>query len=92
MISWIFGSGKKGERGIVGEAAHRGYLDRHPYKEYEKPDLEAAKWVHSFIYSFTHLLIYVLLIYSFMFYSFTHIFIYSFTHLFIYSFIYLLIY
>jgi len=37
------GAGKKGERGIVGEAAHRGYLDRHPYKEYEKPDLEAAK-------------------------------------------------
>ena len=34
--------GKKGERGIVGEAVHRGYLDRHPYREYEKDDLEYA--------------------------------------------------
>jgi len=33
---------KKGERGIVGEAVHRGYLDRHPYREYEKDDLEYA--------------------------------------------------
>jgi len=37
-------SGKKAaERGIVGEAAHRAYLDRHPYREYEKEDLEKAK-------------------------------------------------
>ena len=36
-------SGKKAERGIVGEAAHRGYLDRHPYKEYQPEDLAVAK-------------------------------------------------
>ena len=36
-------SGKKGERGIVGEAVHRGYLDRHPYREYEQEDLQQAK-------------------------------------------------
>lgn len=35
--------GKKGERGIVGEDVHRGYLERHTYREYEKEDLDVAK-------------------------------------------------
>ncbi len=35
--------GKKGERGIVGEDAHRAYLERHPYREYVKDELEEAK-------------------------------------------------
>jgi len=41
----VSGSSKKGdrERGIVNEATHRTYLDRHPYKEYNKEDLDAAK-------------------------------------------------
>jgi len=33
---------KKGERGIVNEASHRTYLDRHPYKEYSKEEMEEA--------------------------------------------------
>merc|ERR1711962_735544 len=37
--------GRKGdrERGIVNESQHRAYLDRHPYREVAKEDLEAAK-------------------------------------------------
>lgn len=34
---------KKGERGIVGEDAHRAYLERHPYREYSKEELDEAK-------------------------------------------------
>merc|ERR1719357_2400866 len=34
---------KKGERGIVNESVHRGYLDRHPYKEVSTEDMDAAK-------------------------------------------------
>jgi len=37
------GGSKKGERGIVGESAHRAYLDRHPYKEYTEDDMEGAR-------------------------------------------------
>merc|ERR1712233_122967 len=33
---------KKGERGIVNEASHRTYLDRHPYKEYTKEEMDEA--------------------------------------------------
>merc|ERR1712025_190953 len=33
---------KKGERGIVNEASHRTYLDRHPYKEYSKEEMDEA--------------------------------------------------
>ena len=33
---------KKGERGIVNEASHRNYLDRHPYKEYSKEEMDEA--------------------------------------------------
>jgi pre-mRNA-splicing factor CDC5/CEF1 len=33
---------KKGERGIVNESSHRTYLDRHPYKEYTKEDMDEA--------------------------------------------------
>lgn len=35
--------GKKGERGIVGEDVHRGYLERHTYREYAKEELDVAK-------------------------------------------------
>eukprot|EP00088_Acartia_fossae_P033594 TRINITY_DN3439_c0_g1_i1.p1 TRINITY_DN3439_c0_g1~~TRINITY_DN3439_c0_g1_i1.p1 ORF type:complete len:812 (+),score=302.93 TRINITY_DN3439_c0_g1_i1:50-2485(+) len=35
--------GKKGERGIVGEDAHRAYLERHPYREFQKEEIEEAK-------------------------------------------------
>merc|ERR1719150_418157 len=31
------------ERGIVNETQHRAYLDRHPYKEHSKDDMDAAK-------------------------------------------------
>ncbi len=35
------GAGK--ERGILSEAQHRAYLDRHPYKEYQQEELQYAK-------------------------------------------------
>merc|ERR1712004_739912 len=35
--------GKDRERGIVNESVHRGYLDRHPYKEVSTEDMDAAK-------------------------------------------------
>ena len=35
------GAGK--ERGILSEAQHRAYLDRHPYREYQPEELEYAK-------------------------------------------------
>jgi len=31
------------ERGIVNETQHRAYLDRHPYKEHSKDDMDAAR-------------------------------------------------
>merc|ERR550519_2232617 len=34
---------KKGERGIVNEASHRNYLDRHPYREVEPEDMDLAR-------------------------------------------------
>merc|ERR1719266_660308 len=34
---------KDRERGIVNESVHRGYLDRHPYKEVATEDMDAAK-------------------------------------------------
>merc|ERR1719328_627006 len=34
---------KDRERGIVNESVHRGYLDRHPYKEVSTEDMDAAK-------------------------------------------------
>jgi len=34
---------KDRERGIVNESVHRGYLDRHPYKEVATEDMETAK-------------------------------------------------
>jgi hypothetical protein len=37
---------KKGlgkERGILSEAQHRAYLDRHPYKEYQQEELDIAR-------------------------------------------------
>merc|ERR1712112_747402 len=34
---------KDRERGIVNESVHRGYLDRHPYKEVSTEDMETAK-------------------------------------------------
>merc|ERR1719244_1517192 len=34
---------KDRERGIVKESVHRGYLDRHPYKEVSTEDMDAAK-------------------------------------------------
>merc|ERR1711983_674193 len=33
---------KRGERGIVNESSHRTYLDRHPYKEYTKEEMDEA--------------------------------------------------
>jgi len=38
------GAGSKHkERGIVNESVHRGYLDRHPYKEVATEDMDSAK-------------------------------------------------
>merc|ERR1719500_1587475 len=34
---------KKGERGILNEATHRNYLDKHQWREYSKEDMEEAK-------------------------------------------------
>lgn len=34
---------KKGERGIINEATHRNYMDKHPWREYSKEELEVAK-------------------------------------------------
>ena len=34
---------KKGERGIINEASHRNYLDKHPWREYSKEELDEAK-------------------------------------------------
>ena len=34
---------KKGERGILNEATHRNYLDKHQWREYSKEDMEQAK-------------------------------------------------
>jgi len=34
---------KKGERGIVNEASHRNYLDKHQWREYSKEELDEAK-------------------------------------------------
>jgi hypothetical protein len=46
-VSFLLVSGvKKGagkERGILSEAQHRAYLDRHPYKEYHQEELQYAK-------------------------------------------------
>ncbi len=47
QVSYLPVSGvKKGagkERGILSEAQHRAYLDRHPYKEYQQEELQYAK-------------------------------------------------
>ncbi len=47
QVSYLLVSGvKKGagkERGILSEAQHRAYLDRHPYKEYQQEELQYAK-------------------------------------------------
>merc|ERR1719221_872454 len=34
---------KKGDRGILNEATHRNYLDKHQWREYSKEDMEEAK-------------------------------------------------
>jgi len=36
-------SAKRGERGIVNEASHRNYLDKHQWREYSKEEMDEAK-------------------------------------------------